>query len=74
MLTLPDELHRAHRSLNDLADTLGDGGFHEFEKMSAEISAHTGRLTRAENAGAIIDDLIKVALREVSDPWRGFLS
>nr|AEN14643.1 pyruvate decarboxylase [Phaffia rhodozyma]AEN14644.1 pyruvate decarboxylase [Phaffia rhodozyma] len=47
-----------------LHHTLGDGGFNEFEDMSAKISAHTGKLTRAENAGQIIDDLIKVALRE----------
>lgn len=32
--------------------------------MSAQISAHTAKLARIEGAGAVIDELIKVALKE----------
>ncbi|KAL7408983.1 pyruvate decarboxylase [Mrakia frigida] len=47
-----------------LHHTLGDGRFNEFETMSAQISAHTAKLQRIEGAGEVIDELIKVALKE----------
>jgi pyruvate decarboxylase len=47
-----------------LHHTLGDGRFNEFETMSAQISAHTAKLARTEGAGEVIDELIKVALKE----------
>jgi hypothetical protein len=36
--------------------------------MSAQIAAHTAKLVRTEGAGELIDELIKVALREVRLP------
>jgi pyruvate decarboxylase len=47
-----------------LHHTLGDGRFNEFETMSAQIAAHTAKLVRTEGAAELIDELIKVAIRE----------
>ena len=46
------------------SDTLGDGEFDDFEAMSARVSARTARLRGAEGAGELVDELIKVALKE----------
>lgn len=32
--------------------------------MAAQVSAHTAKLQRAEGAGEVIDEIIKVALKE----------
>jgi hypothetical protein len=50
-----------------LHHTLGEGKLSELAltaAMSAQISAHTLQLSRSEGAGQLIDELIKVAIRE----------
>ncbi|KAL7409369.1 pyruvate decarboxylase, partial [Mrakia frigida] len=67
---MPSTKLQSSRAL--LHHTLGDGRFNEFELMSGQITAHTARLQRAEGAGELIDELIKVALKECRPVYLAF--